>query len=97
MINNINNQIRTLNLKSLDLCNIAVSEHYTFNCKNKLRYINTKITTIKLYYRIIAHQLNITSKRVKRGLFNAIGDGLKWLLGIPDAEDAQYFNDCINE
>lgn len=80
--------------KSLAVCNKLSTNEYTINCKNQLSYINTKLTNIQNDYAIISHQLN--NYRTKRGILNGIGDGFKFLFGIPDAEDAQFYTDSIN-
>lgn len=80
--------------KSLAICNKLYTSHIDFHCQNQLKYIRTKIDSIQANYAIISHQLAII--RQKRGLINGVGDGLKWLFGVPDADDAQFYTDSIN-
>lgn len=37
------------------------------------------------------------NSRVKRELLDGLGSVLKWLIGTPDAKDAQRYDDCINK
>ncbi|KAK9703828.1 Baculovirus F protein [Popillia japonica] len=97
-LTHIGHQIRLLDqyyLKSLDVCNLAISEHYVYDCRNQLRYINTKSQAIKQIFRIISHQMNFNINRKRRGLFKGVGDGLKWLFGVPDADDGEFYSDSI--
>ncbi|KAK9728134.1 Baculovirus F protein [Popillia japonica] len=66
-----------------------------YDCRNQLRYINTKSQAIKQIFRIISQEMNFNLNRKRRGLFNGIGDGLKWLFGVPDADDAEFYSDSI--
>lgn len=95
----IKQQIETTNsfyLKSLAICQTSEKQYNQLFCRNQLRYISTKLERIEESYRIISHQLNIDFKRHKRGLIDGIGTGLKWLFGIPNAEDAHFYSDSIN-
>lgn len=47
-------------------------------------------------YKIISHEINTLYRR-KRGLINFVGDAFKWLFGTPDAGDAQFYSDSINQ
>lgn len=49
---------------------------------------------IKNDFAVISHQL--TPKRNKRGIINGIGDDFKFLFGVPDADDAKFYTDSIN-
>lgn len=80
--------------KSLGICNKLPTTKFDFHCQNQLAYINTKIKNIENDFSIISRQL--TPRRIKRGILNGIGDGLKFLFGTPDAEDAQFYTDSIN-
>lgn len=99
-LTHINKQLSVLNnyyIKSLNICTYARSEHYTFNCKNQLKYIDTKILAIRQAYRTVSHQLKTNSSlRKRRGIFDGIGNGLKYLFGVPDASDADFYTDSIN-
>lgn len=81
---------------SAAICNLAISEHYTMECRNQLRYIDTKLINIKSLFRIISHQLNVGMNRKKRGLLNGIGDAITWLFGNPNAEDTTFYSSSIN-
>lgn len=65
-------------------------------CGNQLRYINTKLSSVKQLFRIVSHQLNTNTKRRKRGLINGIGSAITWLFGNPNADDATFYSDSIN-
>ncbi|XP_044766263.1 uncharacterized protein LOC123322383 [Coccinella septempunctata] len=80
---------------SINLCDIAMAEHLSNDCKNQLSYVKTKVTIIEEIYNIISHQINMPRK--KRGLFNGVGTAIKWLTGNPDSEDAQFYSDAINQ
>lgn len=56
--------------------------------------IKQKLETIK---HLIGHKENIYSKRMKRGWFDVIGKGLKVIFGTLDIDDAQFYNDKIND
>lgn len=66
------------------------------DCRNQLRYIDTKLAKIKLSFRTISHQLNIGTNRKKRGLLNGIGDFITTLFGNPNAEDAEFYANSIS-
>lgn len=68
-------------------------EHLKTLCASSLNIIRNEINKIKQNFAIIAHQLE--SKRVKRGIINGIGNALKWLIGTPDADDADFYTDSI--
>lgn len=96
-LTHINNKIDKTYLlyhKSLAICNKLPTNKFNFHCQNQLAYINTKLKAIKNDFTIISHQLVV--RREKRGLINGIGDGLKFLFGVPDSEDAQFYTDSIN-
>lgn len=95
----VSKQIRFINTyyhDSLSICSLAISEHYKRKCKTQLRYINTKLGDIMRLFRIISHQLNIGSNRKKRGLMNFIGNGISYLFGNPNADDATFYSNAIN-
>lgn len=79
--------------KSLAVCSQLSHQYNEFHCNLQLKYINTKLNKIQNDFAIIAHQIPI---RNKRSLLNFVGDGLKWLFGTPDANDAQFYTDSIN-
>lgn len=81
---------------SLAICNLAISEHYTMECRNQLRYMDTKLSSIKSNFRIISHQLNISANRKRRGLMDGVGYAITWLFGNPNAKDAAYYSDSIS-
>lgn len=90
------NNIKNYYYNSLSLCNILISEHYTMDCKNQLRYINTKLINMKALFRTVSHQLNISANRKRRGVINGIGNAITWLFGNPSADDATFYTDSIN-
>lgn len=88
--------VKTYYYGSLSLCNIAISDHYTMDCKNQLRYIHTKLVNMRMLFRTISHQLDIGVNRKKRGIINGIGNAITWLFGNPSADDATFYTDSIN-
>ncbi|CAH0719334.1 unnamed protein product, partial [Brenthis ino] len=69
------------------------------------KYITPSIYTTKSFTKVsldkIDTRLNELSyytnnhNRAKRELIDGLGTVLKWLIGTPDAKDAQYYNQCI--
>lgn len=82
--------------KTLTLCSMLKKNRVELHCQNQLQYIYTKLETIKDDYATLS-QLQTSNKRHKRGLLNGIGDGLKFLFGVPDADDAKFYADSINQ
>lgn len=92
---------------SIPLCkNFKIKNNKTINsleftCKetvelldNNLRKLNEKFDSI---CHLTGHNIdNLKSGyRTKRGLINGVSYAFKWLFGIPDAEDAQYYTEAI--
>lgn len=80
--------------KTLALCSLLSKNRIELHCLNQLQYIENKLTSMKADYSTLA-QFHKTSKRQKRGLINGIGDGFKFLFGMPDADDAKFYSDSI--
>ncbi|KAG7302377.1 hypothetical protein JYU34_013886 [Plutella xylostella] len=53
-----------------------------------LEKINSRLAELTSY--------SETFTRKKREIFDGLGTVLKWLIGTPDAKDAQHFDKCIN-
>lgn len=72
---------------------------------NSSKYVTPSIYTTKSFTKVsldkIDTRLNELSyytdnhNRIKRELINGLSTVLKWLIGTPDAKDAQYYNQCI--
>lgn len=59
---------------------------------NSFKLLNEKFDSI---CHLTGHNLDIISRQ-KRGLFNGVSYAFKWLFGTPDADDAQFYTDAIN-
>lgn len=82
---------------------IACDIHNTKNsfCKEPLKIIKAKITNINDKSVTLSHIVGYNEddtlySRVKRGLINGVSYGFNWLFGVPDAEDAKFYTESIN-
>ncbi|XP_043251579.1 uncharacterized protein LOC122396899 [Colletes gigas] len=94
--------LETIYLKSKNLCTFKMKDeegyNYTnYNCEQTLNVINDELKNINSKHEIL-HQLagQGIDKRKRRGLVNAVSHAFKFLFGVPDANDAQYYTDSIN-
>lgn len=73
-------------------------KHVTFHCKHSLELASSRINnTYKLLESIkhlTGHELP-NGNRNKRGILNGISYAVNWLFGIPDADDAKYYDESI--
>ncbi|XP_063920701.1 uncharacterized protein LOC135135549 [Zophobas morio] len=79
--------------------------HFIFNCTDiKVVLVNNeKITPSKDEIQHILEENHATTasghnfihSRKRRGIVNGVSTGLKWLFGIPDADDAEFYSDSI--
>lgn len=58
-------------------------------------FININID--KINERLSDFALYNENPRSKRAIIDGLGSVLKWLIGTPDAKDAQYYEDCIEK
>lgn len=74
--------------------------HSEFLCKESLELIEIRLEKLNKKLEAInhltGHEPDKMSLRVKRGLINGVSYTFKWLFGIPDADDAEYYNDAIH-
>lgn len=79
--------------KSLGLCASTTRFNYhTSHCNEQLKIIELKLTQLK-------NNLDLLSQhsRHKRGILNGVSYPIKWLFGIPDSDDAQFYTNSIDE
>lgn len=79
--------------KSLELCRGNSLKTYTFHCAQTLEFLSIQIPKLNQKEETLGHLIN--HRRSRRGVFNGGGYALNWLFGVPDADDAQYYNDAI--
>lgn len=88
--------------QSQNLCALAMKEslkhsYTSFHCEQTLRVIKDQLSSIstkdETIYHISGQKLQ---SRNRRGLINGGSYILNWLFGTPDADDAQYYTDSIN-
>ncbi|KAL3286707.1 hypothetical protein HHI36_001202 [Cryptolaemus montrouzieri] len=99
-LTHINEKITILNNYysiSKDICNLARSSHISNDCYNQLKYIRTKLNSIQSLFNIVAHKIDTYTTRHKRGLINGISYATKWLFGIPNSDDANFYSDSVNQ
>lgn len=96
-IRNLNSELDLIKRtyeKSKNLCKTAMVNSHEFNCRQIMDLVKIQIPKLSEQEDSLTHLIN--HKRSKRGLFNAAGSVLNWLIGTPDANDAKYYNDAIN-
>lgn len=91
-------QLRTFLDNSYSLCTHQATDstynHVMFFCRNSLA--NSKLSLEKLQNKINSlHHLTSTVERTKRGLFNGASYLFNWFFGLPDADDAKYYDNSI--
>lgn len=71
--------------------------HVVFYCNNTLQLAKSGIDNIHMKIESITHLTGheLESLRKKRGLLNGISYAVNWLFGIPDADDAKYYDESI--
>lgn len=79
--------------KSLGLCaTTSRSNFHTNYCSEQLRILQSKITRLTDNLEILNHH-----SRHRRGILNGVSYPIKWLFGIPDSDDAQFYSSSIDE
>lgn len=85
--------------KSTNICNhIHEFEHVTYHCSNSLKLIQIQIPNLERKLETITHLVghrHENPNRKRRGIVNGISTALKWLFGVPDADDAKYYDEAI--
>lgn len=83
--------------KSSTLCShkstSALSNHAIYFCKNSIQNLQIDIDSLKDKVETVKHLTGHT--RNKRGIFNGASYAFHWLFGIPDADDAKFYDDSI--
>jgi len=84
--------------QSFNLCShkgtTSTFNHVIFFCENSLKVLDAKIKQIENKIETISH-VSGRNLRFKRGIFDGASYALHWLFGIPDADDANYYDASI--
>lgn len=80
--------------KSLSYCSL-ITEHDSSTCKLSLLMIHNQLIDLKDRLDEINNYHKPRTQRSKRGLINGISYPVKWLFGIPDADDATFYQKSI--
>lgn len=93
--------IRSIDKKSQNLCVIdsqLKQRIEAFSCKQVMDFIRIQIITLDKkrdsLLQLISHDYKA---RQKRGIFDGVSYALKWLIGTPDADDAKYYDNVIQQ
>jgi hypothetical protein len=90
--------IKDLYPKSIEICKKCENFNgQAYSCNRSLRFIELQIIQLNKKLETIAHltEHTVHTSRQRRGLFNGISTGLKWLIGAPDANDAEFYSVAI--
>lgn len=91
-------QLKHYYSQSLSLCShkgtSGASNHVIFYCQNSLRILESKIKQLNEKVEVVTH-ITGHNLRYKRGIFDGASYALRWLFGIPDADDARYYDKSI--
>lgn len=95
-ISNLENQEELISryyTKSLGLCTTSArSNYHTNHCTEQLKILQTKLMKFRKNLDILTNH-----SRNKRGILNGVSYPIKWLFGIPDSDDAQFYSNSITE
>lgn len=93
----LNNYLReTQNICSTLSKTLSFSSHANPHCERTLELITREITDIEKKNEILDQLIESPLTRRKRAIIDVASYPLKWMFGIPDANDAQYYIDNIN-
>lgn len=95
ILNDKLDMISSIYKRSVMHCDLVKKENQYFVCKQPFDMLNTKIA--KLIEKEETIESLVGHKKVKRGLFNAVGTVFKTIFGTLDNSDAEYFESAINK
>ena len=86
-------------LRTVHLCqSYPYKRNNYYYCDQSIRLLQNTITRISSKFETISHLIGHSSNsRSRRGLINGGSYVFKWIFGIPDADDAQYYSEAINQ
>ncbi|KAK6616772.1 hypothetical protein RUM43_015121 [Polyplax serrata] len=95
-------KLKETNSYSQDFCSsndLSRGHDYILHfCENSIQMLNKNILRLEEKVATINGLLGYPNdSREKRGLFNSVSYGLKWLFGVPDASDAEFYSKSIHQ
>lgn len=105
-ISHFHDTLKTLNnqfAKTANIChNTDKRDHITFYCASSLNILRSQLNRILEKNEMLSHLVRSDNialpgfQRSKRGLINGVSYALNWLFGTPDAADAKYYTESID-
>lgn len=88
--------------RSFSLCShkgtSSSSNHIIFFCENSIKNLEIDINNLKTKIETVKHLTGHELKpRTRRGILDGGSYVFHWLFGIPDADDAKYYEDSIKQ
>lgn len=78
---------------------VKEEEHTSLHCESSLTSIEVAIiplqSKLESVYNLIGH--NFYASKARRGVFDGVSYVTNWLFGIPDAKDAEFYSQSIND